>query len=93
MNTDRLLEVWRDLGSAGIVVSIIYGPSGGAATRCWSVALLFPDGSGADKDPFAAESFGHAVWIAWQMAFKLGWVGMIPAWSPEEEARWKEMAT
>ena len=62
----------EQLGRAGLTVSIVCGPSGSVAFR-WSVQVLSRSGEEFDQ-PFAANSFEHAVTIAHIESARRGWL-------------------
>jgi hypothetical protein len=59
------------LGRSGFTVSVCCGPSGEEASR-WSVQVLSRDGQEFEQ-PFAAQSFTHAIAIAKREIRLRGW--------------------
>jgi hypothetical protein len=59
------------LGRRGYTISIACGPSGAEPFR-WSVLVQSPNGDEFDQ-PFAADSFAHAVMIAELEIVNRGW--------------------
>jgi hypothetical protein len=57
------LTRWEALARSGFIVSVCCGPCGEERPFRWSVDVLAPDGQEFDQ-PFAAESFEHAIAIA-----------------------------
>ena len=69
--TTNPLDRLEALGLKGFTVSICVGPSGLVPCR-WSVQVLSPDGHAFDQ-PYAADDFAHAVWIAETEIMRRGW--------------------
>ena len=66
------LKHWKDLGKAGIIVSVCYGPMGPSGEPMFSVTAMSPTGD-TFSNPFAANSLEHAIEIALAEARIRGW--------------------
>jgi len=67
---------WERLGRRGLIVSVVFGPSGASAECRWTVDVMTRDFQSFDR-PFAARSLEHAIEIAEIEAIERGW------WLPE----------
>lgn len=67
----KTVETMEAIGRAGLTISVCCGPSGAQPFR-WSVQVMARNGREFDQ-PFAAETFAHAVAIAVTEIATRGW--------------------
>jgi hypothetical protein len=66
------IQRWQELGKAGVIVSIAYGPMPNGQL-VFSVDAMCTNGDHFAR-PYAAETFEQAVEIAVREALKRGWL-------------------
>lgn len=71
-NINNLIMRWEHMGKLGFTVSVCFGPCGNLGLL-YSVNVLCRNGDQFDE-PYGAESFEKALWIAEKEIKDRGWI-------------------